>query len=597
MTYLYTICFAFGFFECQQMLWGIIKPMILKPLSEITSETEKELASYSQLTQRLLVNRGITSRDGAYNFLFPSYEDHSHDPFLLKDMERAIDRIHSAIQNSEKIGVYADYDCDGIPGAVVMSDFFDLVGYKNYTVYIPDRHKEGYGLQIPAIDSLIEQGIDLFVTVDLGITNNKEVEYITAQGREIIVTDHHLVGESVPKAFAVVNPKQDDCNYPDPMLCGSGVAYKLVQAFIKKYGEVYRVNPGQEKWMLDMVGLATLSDMVPLVNENRVLARYGMLVFKKTKRKGLLHLIKKAGVNLNVLVEDDITFMISPRINAAGRMDHPRHAYELLSTKDNNVALEKSNLLHQYNLTRKNLVKQIMKSAKSTLSKRNVGKVIVVGSRDWAIGVLGLVASRLVEEYKVPVFVWGGDEETELLKGSCRGDGSVNVVNLMRENESLFENFGGHEAAGGFSIQVASVHKLQDALGDSYNNHKIEQPFKEMYEYETELGMNDVNESVYGEVSKLAPFGVGNPKPVFLFRDSVVQGVRVFGKQNEHLELIFQDSIGRGVKAIAFFTKFNAFGDVLEVGKKIHLFASIEKSTFGYKSEIQLRIKDIHFCY
>jgi len=570
--------------------------MILKPLREITAEIERELTSYSGLTQRLLVNRGIVSRDDAYNFLFPSYDDHSYDPFLLKDAEKAIDRIHKAIQDDQKIAIYADYDCDGIPGAVVMSDFFELLNFKNYSVYIPDRHKEGYGLQIPAIDSLVEQGVDLFVTVDLGITNNREVEYIDSLGKEVIITDHHLVGTSVPKAFAVVNPKQDDCNYPDPMLCGSGVAYKLVQAFIQKYGDKYGVNPGQEKWLLDMVGLATLSDMVPLVNENRVLARYGMLVFKKTKRKGLLQLIKKAGVNLNSLVEEDITFMISPRINAAGRMDHPRHAYELLSTKNNDFALEKSNLLHQYNLTRKNLVKQIMRSAKATLNKRDIGKVIVVGNREWAIGVLGLVASRLVDEFKVPAFVWGGDEDSELLKGSCRGDGSVNVVNLMQENASLFENFGGHEAAGGFSISSTSVHKLQEAFENSYDNHKIEQPFKEMYEYEAELDLSDVTRSVYDEVSKLAPFGVGNPKPAFLFRNLIVESVRMFGKQNEHLELTFKDSVGKFVKGIAFFTKHDAFGSALEDGKKINLFASIEHSTFGYKSEIRLRIEDIHFC-
>lgn len=568
--------------------------MTLQSLSEITPQIEEELSSYSPLIRRLLVNRNIRTKDDAYNFLFPSFEDHTYDPFLLKDIEKAIDRIHKAIQNNEKICIYADYDCDGIPGAVVMSDFFDLLSYTNYTVYIPDRHKEGYGLQIPAIDNLLSEGVNLFVTVDLGITNNKEVDYINEQGKEVIITDHHLVGDETPKAYAVVDPKQDTCKYPDEMLCGSGVAFKLVQAFLKKYSEKYSVSEGQEKWLLDMVGLATLSDMVPLVNENRVLARYGMLVFKKTRRKGLLHLAKKAGVNLPFLVEEDITFMISPRINAAGRMDHPRHAYELLAAKDNELALEKSNLLHGYNLTRKNLVKNIMKTAKGKLSKHQADSVIVVGDRTWAIGVLGLVASRLVEEFGKPVFVWGGDEDSELLKGSCRGDGTVNVVKLMSDNAKLFENFGGHEAAGGFSVSSEMIHKLEQGLNESYPKFATAKPEEKVYEYDTELVFEDVSESTYNEISKLAPFGVGNPKPVFLFRDSLVKQVRLFGKHNEHLELTFENNIGMPVKAIAFFTKHDSFGDPIEEGKIIQLFGSIEKSTFGYKKEIRLRIENIH---
>lgn len=568
--------------------------MTLQTLAEITDGIEQELSSYSQLTRRLLVNRGITERDEAFAFLNPSYEDHSHDPFLLKDIDKAIERIYQAIQKNEKIAVYADYDCDGIPGAVIMHDFFEMLGYSNVVIYIPDRHKEGYGLQKESLAKLFSEGVALVVTVDLGITNIAEVDFCNTHGVDCIVTDHHLVGGEVPRAYAVVNPKQKECGYPDPMLCGSGVAFKLVQAFLKRYADVFSVPVGKEKWLLDMVGLATLSDMVPLVNENRIFAYYGLMVFKKTRRPGLLHLLKKSGVKLQHLIEDDITFMVTPRINAAGRMDHPKHAFQLLSLQDPAESFEKAVMLEKYNTERKNLVKKIMKQALAKLADRPKASVIVLGDRTWHIGVLGLVASRLVEEFDVPVFVWGGDEETDSLKGSCRGNATVNMVELMRVCEDCFTNFGGHEEAGGFSVDVRHVHTLSEALVSAYEDLKQEKSQEKVYEYDTELSLSDVGFGTYKEISRLAPFGVGNPKPVFLFRDVVIQQVKVFGKQNEHLELLVGNDSGAQSKAIAFFTKFDAFGEPLEEGKIIQLFASMEYSTFGYKPETRLRIVTIH---
>lgn len=569
--------------------------MTLQTLTEITDSIADELSSYSELTRRLLVNRDITTRDEAFAFLNPSYEEHTFDPFLLKDMEKAIDRIYQAIQNNEKIVVYADYDCDGVPGAVVMHDFFSLLSVTNFVVYIPDRHKEGYGLQIESLKKIFqEEKPNLIITVDLGITNVEEVDFCNQYNIDVIVTDHHLVGEKTPNAFAIVNPKQETCQYPDEMLCGTGVAFKLVQAFLKKYGEEFSISKGQEKWLLDMVGLATLSDMVPLVKENRVFAHYGLLVFKKTRRPGLLALLKKASVRLEYLLEDDITFMVTPRINAAGRMDHPKHAFELLSVSNQDIAFEKASLLDSYNTERKNLVKKIMKEAKSRLSERERTSLIVLGDRTWHIGILGLVASRLVEEFGVPVFIWGGDEDTDLLKGSCRGDGTVNMVELMSSCSDCFVNFGGHESAGGFSVDPREVHRLQDVLASSYQNIKQEKTDEKIYEYDTELPLSSVDFATYKEVSRLAPFGVGNPKPIFLFRDVTISYVKIFGKHNEHLELGVVDESGSRVKAIAFFTKHDAFGKPLKESSVIQLFASIEYSTFGYKPEVRLRISTIH---
>lgn len=569
--------------------------MTLKPLNPISESVEQELGSYSPIVRRLLVNRGITTREEAYRFIAPSYEEHTFDPFLLKDMEKAVQRVERAVSSGERILVYCDYDCDGIPGAVIMNDFFKMLSYENFEIYIPDRHKEGYGLQIESLKPIFErQKPSLVITLDLGITNNQEVLFCNEQGIDVIVTDHHLPGKEIPEAYAVVNPKQSDCQYPDEMLCGSGVAFKFVQAFISRFQEKYNVSPGQEKWLLDMVGLATLSDMVPLVKENRVFAHYGMLVMKKTRRPGLVNLLKKAGLKPQFLTEEDVTFGITPRINAAGRMDHPKHAFELLATKDALYAEEKSLLLHEYNLTRKNLVKQIMKKAKSVLEHRKNHPVIVVGDRTWAPGILGLVASRLVEEFQKPVFVWGGSEEDLVMKGSCRSDGSVNMVELMSLVSDMFVTFGGHELAGGFAVSFDKVHFLEERLTEKYGDIKKEKEDSSVYEYDTELSFDLLTDELHQDISRLAPFGVGNPKPIFLLRDVVVYDVRVFGKQNEHLELQFRSETGRLVKAIAFFTKHDDFGDPIIPGMKIQLFASIEKSFFGYKPELRFRIENIH---
>lgn len=569
--------------------------MTLQELTHITDKIEQELSAYGPITKRLLVNRGITTREDAYSFMFPSYENGVFDPFLLKDVSKAIQRIYDAIKNNEKILVYSDYDCDGIPGAVIMNDFFQMLSYSNYSIYIPDRHKEGYGLQIETLEKIItDEKPNLIITVDLGITNNKEVDFCNEKNIDVIISDHHLPGKEVPSAYAVVNPKQETCSYPDEMLCGSGVAFKIVQAFLVQFGDEFGVGKGQEKWLLDMVGLATLSDMVPLTNENRVFAHYGLLVFKKTKRLGLQSLLKKAGVKPEYLTEEDITFSVTPRINAAGRMDHPKHAFELLAAKNQIDAEQKSQLLHDYNLTRKNLVKVIMKKAKAKSEDRKNHEILVVGDRTWAPGILGLIASRLVEEYNKPVFVWGGGEDDTVMKGSCRSDGSVNMVELMEACKDVFVTFGGHELAGGFSVSFENVLFLENLLLEKYEvMKKPKQEFK-TYTYDMELTFDQVSYDIFKEISKLAPFGIGNPKPVFLFRDSEIEVVKMFGKSNEHLELLFRDMFGRQIKAISFFTKHDSFGVPLIPGMKIQLFASLEKSFFGYKPELRLRIEDIH---
>ncbi len=563
------------------------------------------------LQDLLLENRGIRSQEEKEKFLNPSYDHDLRDPFLMHDMERASVRIFEAVEAGQKIMIYSDYDCDGIPGGVILHDFFKEIypkggsvkGYNNFENYIPDRHNEGYGLNHEAIEEFIKNDVSLIITVDLGTSDMAEIVNAQANGIDVIVTDHHLPHRSengsasieLPKAFAIVNPKLEISGktYPDPMLCGSGVAFKLVQALIKKYGEYWKIGSGWEKWLLDMAGLATLSDMVPLLNENRVIAYYGLKVLQKNRRVGMQKLLAKLNIEARHLSEDDLTFMVTPRINAASRMDSPRRAFELLAATHEVQAGALADHLSKINDERKINVAQIMKEVHQLLEKREVKDVVVIGNPKWRVGVLGLVASKVTETYGKPTFVWGM-EGSETIKGSCRSDGSVNVVTLMQSVAAdTFLDLGGHELAGGFSVSHEKVHFMEEELLRAYETTKNKNIISIKEKVDTTLSLDDVNADTYKEIERLAPFGLGNPKPVFLFENVEIAEVKLFGKEKNHLELSLVSGSGRKIKAISFFNTDTSFSVSLSKGKKINLVASLELSHFAGRTELRLRIVDI----
>lgn len=547
-----------------------------------------------ELLEILLKNRGILDKNSRENFLNPSYTDHIHDPFLLKDMEKSCVRIFEAIEAKEKIVIYSDYDCDGIPAAVIVSDLFNKIGYENFIVYIPDRHDEGYGLNIEAIDKFIDDQVKLVITFDLGITAHKEVLKAQSSGIDVIITDHHLpTGVVLPNAFAIINPKQPECNYPDKNLCGAGVAFKLVCGFIKKYGEFFKINNGWEKWLLDMVGVATLADQVPLIGENRVFAYYGLMVLKKAKRPGLVELFKKSSVDISSINEEDITFTLAPKINVASRLDDPMNAFLLLSTNDTIQAKVLSDHLTKINNDRKLMVAHIMKDVKKILSKREDKSVIVIGNKSWKIGVLGIVATKIMEEYKRPAFVWGEDKNGAI-RGSCRSFGEVNLVDIMTSlpEGSLLE-FGGHKNAGGFSMSADEIHFLEEKLVNVFDGVKDEKEIKGDILIDASIHIDDVNMANYKVIERLAPYGMSNPKPTFLFKDITISNIKEFGKNNDHLEILFTNNIGKFIKAIAFFKTRESYTRSLTRGERIDLIATFEKSTFLRRTELRLRIVDI----
>ncbi|MBP6858944.1 MAG: DHH family phosphoesterase, partial [Candidatus Pacebacteria bacterium] len=384
------------------------------------------IGGISDVAAHLLFHRGIIDREGAERFLQPDYSAHVHDPFLLKDAEKAAARIIQALRDSERIAIYADYDADGIPGAVMWNDFLRRIGYANYSIYIPHRHNEGFGLNVEAVEQLAAEGVKLLITLDCGISDVEPVRRANELGLEVIITDHHEPPAQLPTAFAIVDHKQEDCIYPDKNICGTGVGFKLIQAVIKK-GIPWK--EGHEKWLLDMVGIATLSDMVPLVGENRVFAYYGLQVLRKSPRKGLVRLLAKLKMSQPHLSEDDIAFMITPRINAASRMGVPMDAFKLLAAETEDEARTHADHLDEINNERKGIVAALVKEVKKIIRERyeTPPHAIVLGNPDWKPSLLGLVANTCAEEFDRPVFLWGRDGEG-CLKGSCRSEGTSNIV-------------------------------------------------------------------------------------------------------------------------------------------------------------------------
>lgn len=564
---------------------------------KISKEAEKELEKYDSITKQLLCNRGIKTGEEAESFLNPDFVAHLHDPFLLPGMERAVERILFAIENNEKIGIWSDYDADGIPGGALLHDFFKLIGFSNFVNYIPDRHEEGYGLNSDGVEELAKEGVKLMITIDCGIRDIEEIRHAKSLGIETIITDHHepifLSDENreiVPESFAIVNHKMADSKYPESFLCGSGIVWKLIEAILIKKRDL--LKEGQEKWLLDLAGIATLSDMVPLRGENRALAYYGLQVLRKTRRPGLKKLYQVLKINSKNLNEDDIGFLITPRINAASRMGKPRDAFDLLVCDNEAEAEALAKHLEKLNNERKGVVASIVKEIKHTLKNRfeNEGpkQVIVIGNVDWRPSLLGLAANSISEEYNRPVFIWGRESGT-IIKGSCRSDGTTDLVSLMERTKMSFLEFGGHKLSGGFSISEERIHNLENDLVEA-SLHIVAGEVEEFADLELKIG--DVNLSTAEKINKLAPFGVGNEKPVFTFYNVIPERIERFGKSKDHLLITLRDG-GKTIKAISFFSNPDSWGDCLKEGVPVNLAASIELSYWrGDRPEVRLRIVD-----
>ena len=556
-----------------------------------------ELASYDDLTAALLARRGVTTKEGADRFLNPSYDEHLHDPLQMQDMEKAAHRLAAAILGGERVVAWTDYDCDGIPAGVLLHDFLKKAG-ANFENYIPHRHLEGYGVNVSGVEKLAKGGARLIVTADSGITDLAAVARAKELGLDVIVTDHHLPGDALPDAFAVVNPNaRPDEPYPFKGLCGAGVAWKLCVATMAVSPELRaRVPEGWEKWLLDMAGLATIADMVPLIDENRVLASYGLRVLRKSPRIGLQKLCRVMRADQRALTEDDVGFMIGPRVNAASRMGDALDALRLFITEDETEADALAKKLESANRKRKAEAGAITRAVHARLRERaKLQSVIALGDPEWRPALLGLVANGIAEEYERPVFLWGR-EGNGSIKGSVRS-GSVHALELMSAAEGVFAEFGGHSASGGFTVRDDAVFSLEDRLVEALARLNPDVASSLELRADAVITPDEVGPALLARLEQLAPFGAENPKPVFLLRDAHVVEISRFGKSEEHLKIrIATDEFARrGVNGVAFFARgeLAKAASAIAPGNQVHVLAHAERDSFSRAMPVRLRLLDL----
>ncbi len=549
----------------------------------------------SDIVRSLLVNRGVTEPKDIEAFLRPDYEAHTHAPELLADMSLATERVLRAIAENERIAVYADFDCDGIPGASILSDFFEKIEYKNVRIYIPHRDKEGYGFHTEAISTLAKDGVNLIITVDVGTNAFEAVAHAASLGVDVIVTDHHeLIGEP-PAAIAILNPKRG--TYPFAYLCGAAMAFKLVQATLnegkrRKLEQFASIPDGWEKWLLDLVAIATIADMVPLNGENRVLAHWGLQVLRKSPRPGIIALCIKLRLRKAELTEEDIGFSIGPRVNAASRMGNPDLALKLLTTKDHAEASAIADELEKLNASRKGVVAGIVREIRKRSKERftEADTVVVMGNPEWKPSLLGLAANSIMNDRGGVVCLWGRDGNGAI-KGSCRSDGSVSVVDLFTAAKDSFEEFGGHAQSGGFSVVPEKVHTLQEDLAAAALNLDTA-VVKETKVPDMTLMLGQVSWSLFKELGKLAPFGVGNPKPLIRISQAKVVGCKRFGKEQNHVEVsLVCIETGETARAYDFFRGPDDFTHTPTPDGATTPLATIERDTF--RGGLALRLVDM----
>lgn len=502
---------------------------------------------FDDIVDQLLYNRGVfVEKDKALEELFfnPNFDRDLGDPFLLTGMKKAVDRIQIAVKNGEKIGIFSDYDADGIPAAALLFRALKALGVKS-EVYIPNR-EAGYGLSNEGIDYLISKKCSLVITADLGIRSLAEAKYCAEKNIDLIITDHHIPGEEIPEALAVINPKTKGNKYPFKELCGCGVAFKLIQALGSIYSKEF--NESFLKWNLDLVAISTIADVVPLIGENRVFANFGLIVLKKTKNLGLAEMIKQAGIKSADINAYAVGFKIAPRINAPGRIDHATKSFELLITEDKEEAKELATWLNKKNEDRQWAMAKVEKTAIARIEENQLYKnKIIVLAGEWLKGVIGPSASHLVDKYSRPVILFSKDDGVYV--GSARSVEGVNIVEIFENIKDSIKKFGGHKGAAGLS--VTNFDKFLKSIISFANEYIKDEVLVKKIRIDGEIKPTEVTKRLCGLISKLEPFGMGNPKPVFLAKGVELTSPKVIGETKKHLSV--QTKYGNNIFRSVFF--------------------------------------------
>lgn len=501
------------------------------------------------LFERILAARGLTMRAAREAFLQPDYAAVKHDPFLLPDMKKAVARLKQAREQGEKIVIYGDYDIDGLSATALLLDAFGKFGFEDVDAFIPNRFVEGYGMTMGAVDKVRDMGADLIVTVDTGSLCHAEIAYATSLGIDTVVTDHHNVAETPPPSVAAVNPKFSGHTYPFRDLCGAGVAFKLVQAL---QTELDGLPDGYEKWLLDLVALGTVCDIVTLADENRANVYWGLEVLKKQQRPGLKALMAVAGIEPEQVNARHLGFGLGPRMNAAGRLETAQHALDMLTARDGLAALEASEKLEELNIKRRGIQDAIFEEACVQAEELSDDRVLVVSSSGWNHGVIGIVASKLVEKYKKPVFIIG--ERGEEATGSARSFGDFSAADAVRAADDIIIKGGGHGAAAGVTLETEKIGDFRRRVNEFYDSLQL--THQERYllpRADVEIDdFSEINEELVENLARMEPFGNGNPEPVLKITTASVLSMRRMGADGQHVKLALRDKNGKVLQMLAF---------------------------------------------
>lgn len=543
-----------------------------------------------RILANLLAQRGIETYEQAKKFFRPALED-LYDPFLMKGMQEAVARIEKAIAAGEKILVYGDYDVDGTTAVALVYSF--LRKYVNsVATYIPDRYSEGYGISYTGIDFAIVQGYSLVIALDCGIKAVEKVEYAQQKGVDFIICDHHLPGDSIPKAAAVLDPKQPDCNYPFKELSGCGVGFKLMQGFCQVKG----ISPLELYPLLDLVAVSIASDIVPVIDENRILTHFGLKQLNNSPSRGLKAIIKLAGIEKHTIAIDDIVFRIGPRINAAGRMESGNSAVDLLCAKDDSVAFEMGSVVNSCNNDRKFVDRSITHEALrliATNPELQNKKTTVLFNPEWHKGVVGIVASRLIETYYRPTVVL--TESNGLATGSARSVPGFDLYQAVEACSDLLENFGGHMYAAGLTMKVENVPEFIERF-DRFVSERIKpEMLVPQIDIDAKLNFGDIDDKFYRILKQFQPFGPGNMSPVFVTDNVYDTGdSRLVGNERDHLKLsLIQEDNPKVFQGIAF--QMGQHYKKIQKGSPFSVCYSISENSYRGITSIQLRVKDIQY--
>lgn len=560
------------------------------PPTDNENQQAKELGeklNMNLLLSQLLIKRGITTESAAKRYFRPQLGD-LINPFLMKDMDVAVDRLNDAMGRKERILVYGDYDVDGCTAVALVYKFLQQF-YSNIDYYIPNRYEEGYGVSMKGLEYAQQTGVKLIIILDCGIKAKDEITFAQSIGIDFIICDHHVPDEEMPPAVAILNPKRPDDSYPFKHLCGCGVGFKFMQAFAKNNAIPF----SQLIPMLDFCAVSIAADIVPVVDENRILAFHGLKQLNQNPSVGLKAIIDICGLNGRELSMSDIIFKIGPRINASGRMENGKESVDLLVGKDFQEALEEAKLIDKYNEQRKDIDKQMTEEANVIVSKLASQKhfsSIVLYDEHWKKGVIGIVASRLTEIYFRPTVVLTRDGD--LATGSARSVMGFDIYSAIKSCRDLLLNFGGHTYAAGLTLRWADVQEFRNRFQHYVEEHILPEQTEASLDIDAEIDFKDITKKLHNDLKRFSPFGLGNTKPIFCTKGVYDYGTsKVVGRSQEHIKLELVDSIsGTVVNGIAFGQSASA--RYIKSKRAFDIAYTIEDNVFK-RNQVQLQIEDI----